>query len=313
MARARRVDGQMDLFGGLGMTPRLQAHAQPSARPRPVLVAALPAVTALGDEALLAELPGAPLARALEVMAEAGRRGLAAAVPLLATRCRLLAGHAATGLEGARPGRDLLAALDALSAIGSAIGSAAGPAAGGSGAATALHDLIAAEILKGAALAAAVAAATRLQMRADRALLQRLLTDPCAEVRAGACRLVRQTDGAVIAILEQSRLDPDRGVADAATCALGRLGRVGVRDRLYALVDEAPSLDLVAALTGVLEAQVWDRQDGGGDAAARDTLAHLARLAQHPATRDAVLASLDAVEDNAAAALAARLRRGDAA
>lgn len=270
----RKNSGQLELFAEWSAIcpPALAVVRGPD-----VSVPDRPAAE-LDDAALLAALPNAPLARVLALMTETGTRRLAAAVPVLAARCRLLVGHA--------PGRDLLAALDALAAIG------------GGEAAVAVTELVTADRLTGPALAAAVAAAIQLGVDFDRTVLLKLLGDDNAAVRAGACRCVRRSDPPVIAALEGLRLHHDRLVADAATCALGRLGRAGVRGRLMILAQEAPGADVVRALAAIPD---------------HDALVLLSRLALRPDLRAEVLEALDGCDDPQAAAAADRIRQGDRA
>src|SRR5271170_2484889 len=98
-------DGQLDLFSGSGVPP--PAHAVPAARPL------RPAPAELDDANLLAAIPVSALADGPSLAAEAGRRRLAAAIPVLEDYCRRFAGF---GTQCALP--EQIAALDALAAIG---------------------------------------------------------------------------------------------------------------------------------------------------------------------------------------------------
>ena len=95
---------QLDLFAG-----SWAYETQPAARPPPV------APAELDDAALLAAIPTAGLPQGPALVREAGRRRLAAAVPVLEDYCRRFAGF---GCERAVP--EQIAALEALRQIGEA-------------------------------------------------------------------------------------------------------------------------------------------------------------------------------------------------
>ncbi|WP_199902643.1 HEAT repeat domain-containing protein, partial [Azospirillum sp. B4] len=222
----------------------------------------------------------APLSKALPLIAEAGRRRLAAAVPLLGLRLKRLAGYGLTG-------REPVAVLEALAAIG-------GPQA----------TAIVAGLLGGAGLAgavevAALGAAVRLEVALDRKVLLHLLGTTDAAARAAACRCVRQAEFPVIDALERLRADPDRAVATGAVCALGRLGRPTVRADLAQLVTAAPTRETVAAL-----ASVMDHVGVDGDG-----LVALRRAARLTDLREMVLEALDGFDDPQATAMAGKLRQ----
>ncbi|MDE1148358.1 MAG: hypothetical protein PW843_17365 [Azospirillaceae bacterium] len=263
----------MDLFGAPAVSAPAVLAPTPL-RPRE------PAPADLDDAGLLARLPDAPLRAACALMAEAGQRRLAAAVPLLGARLRRLAGY---GLAGREP----VAVLDALAAIG-------GPQAN-----ALVLSVLADKALSGPVLTAALAAAVRLEVALDRKVLLRLLGSSDAAARAAACGCVRQAEFPVIDTLEKLRADPDRAVAAGAVIALGRLGRPTVRGDLAQLVTAAPTRETVAAL-----ASVMDHVGVDGDG-----LVALRRAARHAGLRDLVLEALDGFDDAQATAMAAKLRQ----
>jgi hypothetical protein len=157
------ADGQLDLFAGAGAAAEERAGAReaPCAR----------AVGRLDDAALVAALPGAGLAEAPALAAEAGRRRLAAAVPALERLCLRFAGF---GLERAIP--EQIAALDALARTGA------------KAAAQAVARLIVRGAVQGPNRKAALGVAAALRASLPTAVLCALLQDADPELRAHACR-----------------------------------------------------------------------------------------------------------------------------
>jgi hypothetical protein len=129
---------QLDLFSATGVPPERRPRLD--SRPQELVVADL------DDGALVAAIPRAGLAEAPALAAEAGRRGLVAAVPALEQLCLRFAGF---GLERAVP--EQVAALDALALIG------------GSKAADTVARLIARNVVQGPTRKVAVEVAAQIR------------------------------------------------------------------------------------------------------------------------------------------------------
>jgi len=251
-------DGQLDLFSGSGVPA---AHpAPPVARP------AQAAPAELSDAALLAAIPGSGIADGPSLVAEAGRRRLAAAIPILEDYCRRFAGF---GTQHPLP--EQIAALDALAAIG------------GADAAAAVARIIGRGWVQGPTLVSAVAAAARLGSRlpADTVLALLRHADPAA--RADACRLARETPD-IVTTLTDLLGDLHRDVSIEAACALGRMNRPDAVLWLKQALREAPSLPVIEAVPLVADEEcmvLLGRIAGTSPelaAAARDALAAI----EHP-------------------------------
>ena len=161
----RMPDRQLDLFAG---SPLPATHHIPATRPSPVVPAEL------DDAALLAAIPASGVADGPALATEAGRRRLAAAIPVLEDYCRRFAGF---GTQRVVP--EQAAALDALAAIG-------GPEA-----ARAVGRIIGRGWVQGPTLASAVAAAARLGSHLPAEIVLPLLRHADPAIRADACRLAR--------------------------------------------------------------------------------------------------------------------------
>jgi HEAT repeat protein len=226
---------------------------------------------------LIAAIPAAGAACGPALAEEAGRRRLIAAVPALEELCRRFSGF---GLGRAVP--EQVAALEALAAIGSRT------------AAAAVARVIAKGAVHGPALKVALAAAARLGSDLPRDIVIALTRDPDPEVRADACRCVRGWPQAIPALLDLVH-DPDAEVNAAAACALGRLGRQQVQGALVRLLRQAPTLEVIEALTPIAD---------------EDSVILLARIARNvPDLAEAALDALDAVDHPRAAQLLADLAR----
>jgi HEAT repeats len=265
---SRVSDSQLDLFAGSGLPAA--PHTTPSAKPRPI------PPTELEDAALLAAIPTSGVTDGPALAAEAGRRRLAAAIPVLADYCRRFAGF---GTQ--HPVREQIAALGALGAIG------------GADAANAVARIIASGWVQGPTLVGAVAIAARLRSRLPIDLVLLLLrhVDPAA--RADACRLARHGPD-IVATLIDLLGDLHREVSIAAACALGRMGRPEATPLLKQALRQSPSLPVIEAVPPVAD---------------DECIVLLGRIARsssdlNVAARDA----LDAIDHPVAARLAARLR-----
>ena len=220
------LDQQLDLFSYASVGPR---------SPMPRCTETRPAAADLKDAALIAAIPESSLAVSSELAAEAGRRGLVAAVPALAALCRRFAGF---GIERMVP--EQVAALQALAAIG------------GREAADAVAHMIERGSVQGPGLQAAVAAAARLHATLSVDVLQTLLRHPTPAIRADACRCARPVPG-LIAVLIDLLGDHDRAAASSAACALARMGRTEARAALRELLCRAPSADVIDAVSAVAD------------------------------------------------------------
>lgn len=258
---------QLDLFaaGGIAPAPRPAAIAPREVRPP----------CDLDDAELIALIPRAGALEGPGLAREAGRRGRAAAVPALEALCRRFAGF---GLERAVP--EQVAALEALAMIG------------GRDAARAVARLVAKGAVQGPALKIAVAAAVQLGSDLPAGVVVALLQHADPAVRADACRSVRSGPEAVPILLDLQD-DVAAGVRAAAACALGRLGRREALPALIGLLRQAPSPDVIEAVTPIAD---------------EDCVVLLARLARtRPDLADAALDALEAIDHPRAAPLLGRL------
>ncbi len=219
------IEPQPDLFDGGGAAP---TPDQPTAacQPRP---------SDLSDAALIANIPNANLAAASALAEEAGKRRLVGAVPALEELCRRFTGY---GLEQVVP--EQAAALKALAMIG------------GPDAAAAVTRIICRRAVEGPGLATALSAAVRLGSKLPREGTIPLLAHDNPDVRALACRFVRDWPEAtpiLVDLLGDLRID----VATAAACALGRLGRAEGKRMLVRLLRTAPTPEVIDAVTAVAD------------------------------------------------------------
>lgn len=227
------------------------------------------------DGALLAAIPEAGVATAPALAAEAGRRRLSAAVPVLEALCRRFAGF---GAEAKIPEQE--AALRALGEIG------------GRPAAQAVARLIGRAAVQGPTLRTALAVASRLGAELPEARLVDLLRHDDPTVRAEACGCARHRPDTVPALIELVD-DLHEAVHRAAACALGRIGRPEARPALQLLLDAAPSAAVIEALAGVAD---------------DDSLVLLGRLPEtRPELTPAVLEALEALDSPRAGRLAAAI------
>src|SRR6202048_84980 len=138
------------------------------------------ACEALDDDSLLSAIPHAGIRESVAFVAEAGRRKLAAAIPVLEALCRRFAGFGADRIVP-----EQAAALDALVMIS------------GSDAAQTLVRLIAKRIVQGPCLQQAVALAARVGAKFPLGTIVELLRHDDPQVRADACRCARAWPEAV--------------------------------------------------------------------------------------------------------------------
>ena len=186
----------------------------------------------LDDAALVAAIPWASLAEAPALAAEAGRRGLVAAVPALEQSAGASPGSASSARCPSRS-----AALDALALIG------------GSKSARTVARLIAKDIVQGPTRKVAVAVAAQLKSALPVETVLALLQDADPKVRADACRCAGPWP-AILQVLLDLADDSDSEVRVAAACALGRMGRHEARPALGRLLRDAPSMEIIDAIPG---------------------------------------------------------------
>jgi HEAT repeat protein len=257
---------QLELFADRALTQR-SSSAPPVQRLAP---------GNLSDAALIAALPGALLADACALAAEAGRRRLTGAVTALVTLCNRFVGF---GVDCKVP--EQAAALEALAAIG-------GPEASRS-----VGQMIVKGIVQGPTLAVAATAASQLGVLfpTDVALL--LLRHSNPSVRASVCNCVRVGHDIVATLIELLG-DLDREVSTAAACALGRMGRVEARDHLKRCLNERPSMRVIEAVAGVAD---------------EEAVVFLARIGRaRPELASSILSALDEIDNTRAAAASSGLR-----
>jgi HEAT repeat protein len=225
---------------------------------------------------LVAGLGDAGIRESIALIAEIGRRRLAAAIPALEALCRRFAGF---GLDRVLP--EQAAALDALSAIG------------GSDAARAVARLIAKGVVQGPSLQRAVSVAARLRANLPAGLVLELLRHRDPQIRADACRCVGAGPEAAVPLSELVD-DLHPYVAVAAASALGRLGRSEVRPLLVRFLREKPSAELIDAIAPIAD---------------EECIILLGRLADAcPDLSQAALDALDGIDHPRAEKLAADFR-----
>lgn len=260
---------QLDLFDADGF---LAEQAEPACPQLPFIDAA-----SLNDSALIDALACASAPDAVLLAKEAGRRRVSAAVPGLEAMCRRLKGF---GQRHAL--REQTVALQALAAIG-------GPAA-----AAAVGRIIADAVVQGPGLRDALEAAARFGCRLPADRLLDWLRDADPAIRAAACRCAGPRQGAESLLIELLG-DLNAPVAEAAACALGRLGRSEARPTLLRLLCTAPSPEVLNAIVAIAD---------------EDSLVQLARLARaQPALRADVLGTLDTIDHPRAEVIAAALTK----
>jgi hypothetical protein len=258
---------QLDLFAATGTPPerRPQSHLRPQEL----------AAAELDDGALIAAIPRAGLAEAASLAAEAGRRGLVAAVPALEQLCLRFVGF---GLERTVP--EQVAALQALALIG------------GSEAARAVARLICKHVIQGPTRKVAGNVAAKLKLSLPVETVIDLVQDVDPEVRADACRCAGPSP-AVLQVLLDLADDREINVRVAAACALGRMGRSEVRQTLVRLLRNAPTAEVIDAIPAIADEDCiillgrLVRTQPTLAAAARDAL----EMIDHPRARQVIAAA----------------------
>jgi uncharacterized protein YjbI with pentapeptide repeats len=264
----KRAGEQLDLFS---QRAEPEEPHSPSMSSRPVIV-----WETLDDARLIAAFRNASVRDSIDLAAEAGRRRLVAAIPVLEAMCRRFAGF---GIERIVP--EQAAAVDALAEIG-------GPEA-----AQALTRIIAKSVVQGPCLQRAVSAAARLRAELPVALVLELLRHRDPQIRADACRCVGPWPEAT-APLNELLDDLHPYVAMAAACALGRLGRSEARPLLVHLLREEPSAELIDAIAPIAD---------------EECIVLLGRAARtRPDLSEAVLDALDAIDHPRAEKIAGQIR-----
>jgi hypothetical protein len=216
---------QLDPFGD---RPGLDRPAH-SVMATPIVPEGLP------DDDLIAAIPDVTLADAFAITAEAGKRGLKAAVPALISLGNRFVGYGAGAVVP-----EQVAALEALSAIGS------------QEAAHAVSRLIASKIVQVPTLLTALTVASQIGVVLPSDVALSLLREPDLSVRATACGCVR-TGAEVITTLILLMGDPDAEVAIASACALGRMGSNEAQGLLKRYLLERPSHRVVETVAGVAD------------------------------------------------------------
>ncbi len=258
---------QLDLFSTRASSPEpssSNAISQPD-KPPPA---------SLEDAELVAQIAKADVVEAPVLAMEAGRRRLAGAISALEALCLRFAGF---GLNRRIPEQE--AALDALAMIG-------GPHARQS-----VAKMILKGVVQGPSLRAAVAAAAHLKIVLPCDTISELLQHDDGHLRAKACGCV-PGDPKVMSCLMACLQDHEPEVRNSAACALGRLGRNEALAPLTHLLQQAPSADVIDAVTSV---------------ANEDCVILLGRIARTcPDLRSAAIEALEAIEHPTAALLVAR-------
>jgi len=218
---------QLDLFS---VSPGPDGRNSPDCSTGPVI-----ACNTLDDDRLLAATLNAGIRDTVALVAEAGRRRLAAAIPVLDALCRRFTGYGADRIVP-----EQAAALGAIALIG------------GRDAAQTLVRLIAMRIVQGPCLRQAVAAAARLGAKLPAGTVLELLRHDDPQIRADACRCTRIWPEAV-PLLRDLLDDLHSDARKAAACALARMGRNEVRGLLVRYLREEPTAELVDAIACVAD------------------------------------------------------------
>jgi hypothetical protein len=194
-----------------------------------------PAPAELDDASLLAAIPESGLVQGPLLAAEAGRRKLAAAVPVLEQYCRRFAGF---GTQHRL--REQVAALNALATIG------------GAHAAQAVGRIISSGWVQGPTLSDAVAAAAILGSRLPSTIVISLLRNADPDARANACRLARAGPQVILTLIDLLS-DLHCKVSIAAACTLGPMGRAEAAPVLKRALREAPSIRVIEAVPAIAD------------------------------------------------------------
>ena len=263
-------DQQLDLFSSFASTQ--------SKGPLLQNVELRLAATALDDQALIAAIPASNLADSIALANEAGRRRLIEAVPSLEALCRRFSGFGANRMVP-----EQAAAIQALAMIS------------GSEAARAVAQLIVRGVVQGPALNLAVSTAARIGSTLPVDVLQSLLRHPDPDIRADGCGCACRRPE-LISVMIDLLDDLNRGVARAAACALGQMGRNEARPMLAKLLREEPSKEVIDAVSLIAD---------------EECMVQLGRIARtEPALSDAALNALEDIDQPRAVAIARAIRNG---
>ena len=165
---------------------------------------------------------------------------------------------------------------------------------GGRDAGRAVSEMIERAVVQGPTLQIAVSAAARLGSTLSSNVLPRLLRDVEPSIRADACRCARASPELILILIDLLD-DLDRRVATAAALALGRMGRIEARPILKGLLRDAPSEDLIEAVSSIAD---------------EECVVLLGRIARSSSVlADAALASLENADHAQADTIAAAIRR----
>jgi hypothetical protein len=231
----------------------------------------------IDDEKLIAAIPQSSLADSYSLAAEAGRRRLAGAVPVLAMLCRRFAGFGTRRMVS-----EQAAAIEGLVMIG------------GRDAAHAVSEMIERAVVQGPTLQIAVGAAARLGSPLSPEALRPLLRHAEPGIRADACRCARRLPELILILIDLLD-DLDRRVAISAASALGRMGRVEARPILKSLLRDAPSEEVIDAVSSIAD---------------EECAVLLGRIARsRSALANAALISLENIDHARAVAIAAAIQR----
>jgi hypothetical protein len=264
-----RAAEQLDLFRH---SAEAMEQSSSGGATRPVI-----AYDTLDDDSLVAALANAGIRDCAALAAEAARRRLAAAVPVLELMCLRLTGF---GTDRIMP--EQAAAVEALATIG------------GSDAAQTLVRLIAKGVVQGPCLQRAVSAAAQLEAQLPSRTALALLRHDDPRIRADACRCAHSLPEAV-PLLGDLLDDLHPHVRTAAACALGRMGRREVRSLLVRFLRTAPSAELVGAIAPIAD---------------EECIILLGRVARTvPHLTEAALDALDAIDHPRAEKIAADIRQ----
>ena len=271
------VEGQGDLFdSGNAPDPRSEKP-----QPRPEAPASpLPRPEELDDTTLIRLIGERRTHDVVALADEAGRRGLAAAIPALEEQCRAHAGWGEDSVIGPQ-----VAALRALGQIG-------GPAAR-----MAVSRLVAHRVVRGPGLAVAFSIAAGLQAKVPPELVLEGLHHPEPAIRAAACA-VAHTPPRTAARLTDLLADLHGAVRLAAACALGRMGEVAARPHLLIALRQSATHDVIASLAPIADETV---------------MVHLGQAATRSSCLAAsIIAVLEDLDHPRAARIAERLKRASA-
>ncbi len=198
-----------------------------------------PDIDRYSDEALIVALASAGLTTAPDLAAETARRRLEAAVPVLENLCCRLTGYGADAIVPEQK-----AAIEAIAAIG------------GGSARAAIVRLIEARIVQGPTLGLALAMTAQLGGALRPPVLAGFLRSSDPGIRAAACRCVYRPAPELLVSLIDLLDDLHPAIADAAACALGRVGRKEGYPRLMQLLRAAPSPEVIEASAAIADDEV---------------------------------------------------------